>query len=308
MWCRSFAPLVEGWAVKPPSLRGPPWLASLSRQNLLAQACNTLRPSLSMRALILAFPTAKRVPALLNARSPRSRPACSPHACRGQGPPAHPVAHSSSSDVPPRPGGSGGKVPPPQPPGNREDRGAGGSGGGGGGDSGGRQKEPPPEVMGGFLGSLMGSMEETHKSVAGTAAGKGGGHASEQTQNSGVSLRAPKKATYFKKIVFVTMLFLWPLPFHALSRGAKQKTARFDSGPSEPGPGAGDQAARLKLRGGSEGQDRGVLDRPGGHLPHLSPRREEPQINTVREYFCYALRCLPFLSSTPRLRWDQRVE
>ena len=26
--------------------------------------------------------------------------------------------------------------------------------------------------MGGFLGSLMGSMEETHKSVAGTAAGE----------------------------------------------------------------------------------------------------------------------------------------
>ena len=43
------------------------------------------------------------------------------------------------------------------------------------GDTGRGDKEAPPAAaaLGGFLGSLMGSMEKTHKSVAGTAAGKG---------------------------------------------------------------------------------------------------------------------------------------
>ena len=62
---------------------------------------------------------------------------------------------------------------------------------------------------------------------------------------------------------------------------AHKTRPRYLSGPSESGPGAGDQAARFELRGGSEGQDRGVLDRPRGHLPHLPPRREEPEIDSV---------------------------
>lgn len=84
--------------------------------------------------------------------------------------PAPPVAYSGSS----RP--SSGRAPPPPPRplpprSGREGQTGGGEKGEGGSSDRGTTKQPAA-VMGGFLGSLMGSMEETHKSVAGTAAGE----------------------------------------------------------------------------------------------------------------------------------------
>lgn len=70
---------------------------------------------------------------------------------------------------PPLPAEHGSRaVPPPPPPRTT----AASSGGGGSSRDGGKKPEP---ALGGFLGSLMGSMSQTHKSVAGAAAGEDSG-------------------------------------------------------------------------------------------------------------------------------------
>eukprot|EP00752_Nemacystus_decipiens_P012662 g11216.t1 len=107
-------------------------------------------------------------------------------------PPPRPAGHSGTSGVPPPPpprtGNSNRASPPPPPPpqSNREGRSGDGGKGGGVGSGGGRSKEPAA-VMGGFLGTLMGSMEETHKSVAGTAAVDRANRAQEQAIRQRVS-------------------------------------------------------------------------------------------------------------------------
>eukprot|EP00903_Cladosiphon_okamuranus_P018807 g17300.t1 len=95
---------------------------------------------------------------------------------------AHASADNGSSDVPPSPP----PPPPPPPRSNREGR-AGVDGKGGDGSSDAGRKNEPAAMMGGFLGSLMGSMEETHKSVAGTAAVDRANRAQEQAIRQRVS-------------------------------------------------------------------------------------------------------------------------
>ncbi|CAM9883227.1 unnamed protein product [Pylaiella littoralis] len=107
---------------------------------------------------------------------------------------SHSAMHSKSLDVPPppppRPAAYSGRavspqppprLPPPSPPGGSS---KGGSEGGGGGGAGGRDEVLP---MGGFLGSLMGSMDQTHKRVAGTPAVDRANRAQEQAIRQQVS-------------------------------------------------------------------------------------------------------------------------
>ncbi|CAN0030742.1 unnamed protein product [Ectocarpus fasciculatus] len=60
-------------------------------------------------------------------------------------------------------------------------------GGGGGASGGGGEEKEPAASLGGFLGSLMGSMDQTHKSVAGTAAVDRANRAQDQAIKQRVS-------------------------------------------------------------------------------------------------------------------------
>ncbi|CAM9522702.1 unnamed protein product [Ectocarpus sp. 4 AP-2014] len=101
-------------------------------------------------------------------------------------PPQQPysLANSNSSNTP--------GPPPPRPASSSRNSisisGGGGDscGGGSGGGGGGEEKEPAAS-LGGFLGSLMGSMDQTHKSVAGTAAVDRANRAQDQAIKQRVS-------------------------------------------------------------------------------------------------------------------------
>ncbi|CAM9964727.1 unnamed protein product [Scytosiphon promiscuus] len=107
-------------------------------------------------------------PPPLQSFSAAHRNSNSSHARPPAPPPALPAEHGSRAVPPP---------PPPRPT----------VAGKSGGDSGGGDGKKPEPALGGFLGSLMGSMSQTHKSVAGAAAVDRANRAQEQAIRQRVS-------------------------------------------------------------------------------------------------------------------------
>lgn len=78
-------------------------------------------------------------------------------------------------------------------------------------------------MIGGFLGSLMGSMEETHKSVAGTAAGERARRGETTVTPDQTTLSRPPLARRGLLCFFVSVGFIINLVFVFRSRLAMRK-------------------------------------------------------------------------------------